>query len=99
MLMMLARAARQKHTGVELLCVLWVHRPADGRESLKGSPADADDARQNHSITGVAADGRGEVQLMLMMLARACLAKTIQSLGSNCYACSGFTSRQMSERV
>ena len=45
MLMMLARAARQKHTGVELLCVLWVHRPADGRERLKGSPADADDAR------------------------------------------------------
>ena len=47
MLMMLARVARQKHsiTGVELLCVLWVHRPADGRERLKGSPADADDAR------------------------------------------------------
>ena len=47
MLTMLARAARQKHsiTGVELLCMLWVHRPADGRQRLKGSPADADDAR------------------------------------------------------
>ena len=30
--------------------MLWVHRPADGRESLKGSPADADDTRPSGSL-------------------------------------------------
>ena len=47
MLMMLARAGAKfaQSLAIQLVCVLWVHRPADGIESLKGSPADADDAR------------------------------------------------------